>query len=151
MRTKPNSTQYYIIRRAIYRRKKLNLMKHAAKRFLLNNSIFVPNAPHFKTSCKTYMLASPVKLNTPQIAPQIENSIHSPDTNSVKINSTNSSNKASNWSKNSEQIHSTNLSAANQFDNKSYKFERIANKFINIIWMPRKSNQPNTPNRVHCD
>ena len=51
----------------------LDLMKSAAKRFLLNKSNFEQNAPQLQASCQ---FPKPIDLITPQIASRKEDSIH---------------------------------------------------------------------------
>ena len=40
---------------------------------------------------------------------------------------------------------------ANQSEHKSDNFEPITNRSNNLIYMPRKSKQQNSPTRGHCD
>ena len=75
----------------------------------------------------------------------MEDSIHPVDVNSVKTKYLDFSKRVVNSNKNCEQIHSTNLSVANQSDLKTYLFDRIAISFINLIEMTRKGKQQNTP------
>ena len=92
----PNITQYdkqFIVA-------KLDLMKRAPKKFLIKKSNFKRNSPKLQVSCQSHFRANSNELITPQIAQHIKNSIHTADINCANTNSTNSSKKAGDSSKN---------------------------------------------------
>ena len=125
-------------------------MKCAAKRFLLNKSNSEQNAPQLQASCQSHLQARPIELIITQIAPQIEDVIHARDIVSAKTIFTYSSKKAGYSSIDFEQIIPPICKLQVNLIRNLLISSKVKN-FINLIKMPGKSKQQNTPTRMHFD